>query len=166
MTPGLAGPPFPSKAKKGAVVCIASTDSPTVPLVVGICNFDISDLHTVQGAKGHAVETLHWSGDELWLWSTNGRPGIRPPESLGGWQDDDGEGDLADKAQGLISEDNDEDGGVSINQALRENDKVQNQDGYKKGDDAVEEELLADAQVRTLNTQGRILQPSWLSTFV
>ncbi|EOD52216.1 putative rna binding protein ligatin protein [Neofusicoccum parvum UCRNP2] len=60
MTPGLQnGPPFPQKAKKGAVVAVASLESPTVPVTVGVCEIDVSALQQVQGARGHA---LHETG--------------------------------------------------------------------------------------------------------
>lgn len=86
MTPGLAGgPPFPEKAKKGAVVGIASTDAPSVPVVVGWCEIDVSVLEKVQGAKGHAVRNVHWSGDELWNFGGSGKAGHHAPEELEGW---------------------------------------------------------------------------------
>lgn len=85
MTPGLAGPRFPSKATKGAIVAVASLDQPTVPLVVGTCLIDISGLTKAQGAKGQAVETFHWSGDFVWDWSTSGKAGIPAPSELSGW---------------------------------------------------------------------------------
>lgn len=95
MTPGLAGPPFPQQAKKGAIVAVADLDKPSVPVAVGTCHIDISSLGSTQGAKGCAVETLHWAGDELWNWSTSGRAGIESPESLDGWL-----GDEADNLAG------------------------------------------------------------------
>ncbi|KAK7538817.1 uncharacterized protein J3D65DRAFT_645720 [Phyllosticta citribraziliensis] len=86
MTPGLQnGPPFPEKAKEGAAVAIASLESPTVPMAVGVCEIDVSALRDVRGAKGHAVKMIQWAGDELWAWSTGGKPGISPPEHLDGW---------------------------------------------------------------------------------
>ena len=89
MTPGLAlGPPFPAKATKGAIVAIASDESPSVPLVVGTCEFDIANLETVRGSKGHAVKGLHWYGDEIWNWSQNDRPGTDPPDRLEGWYEE------------------------------------------------------------------------------
>ena len=89
MTPGLQrGPPFPTKATKGAVVAIASLEAPTVPMVVGTCDIDISALSKVQGTKGHAVSTLHWAGDELWSWSATSQPGSDPPHAIDGWDDD------------------------------------------------------------------------------
>jgi translation initiation factor 2D len=88
MTPGLAnGPPFPSAAMAGAIVAIASTSSPSVPLVVGTCEIDVSTLQQVQGAKGHAVQTITWAGDELWSWSPSGKTGDSPPESIDSWQE-------------------------------------------------------------------------------
>ena len=89
MTPGLAnGPPFPPKAVKGACVAIASLDRPTVPLVVGTCEIDVSKLEGVQGAKGHAVRSEHWEGDDLWSWSMTGKTGSKAPEYLEGWSED------------------------------------------------------------------------------
>ena len=50
MTPGLAGgPPFPERAKKGTVVAVASTERPSVPMMVGWCEIDVSALGKVQG---------------------------------------------------------------------------------------------------------------------
>ena len=89
MTPGLANdPPFPERAKKGAVVAVASLDRQTVPLFVGLCEIDISALGEVQGTKGHAVRGLHWEGDELWAWSSSPRPGRPAPEYIEGWDDE------------------------------------------------------------------------------
>jgi len=85
MIPGLAGPPFPAGAKKDAVVAIANLDNPSVPLVVGVCEIDIASLKKAQGEKGHAVQTVHWFGDELWDWSTSGKAGNAAPESIQGW---------------------------------------------------------------------------------
>lgn len=86
MTPGLArGPPFPSRAMKGSTVAVASLENPTVPLVVGICEIDVSSLSRVQGLKGHAVRSVHWDGDELWGWSQAGKQGGSAPEHIEGW---------------------------------------------------------------------------------
>lgn len=86
MTPGLAGgPPFPKEAKKGSIVAIASVERPTVPMVVGICEVDVSGLQKVQGEKGRAVRGIHWDGDELWAWSTGQSGGANAPESIDGW---------------------------------------------------------------------------------
>jgi translation initiation factor 2D len=86
MIPGLAkGPPFPAGAVKGAIVAVASTARPSVPLVVGVCETDVSGLGRVVGEKGVAVRTVSWVGDELWAWSAVGRPGGMPPEKIDGW---------------------------------------------------------------------------------
>ncbi|KAF2810642.1 RNA binding protein-like protein Ligatin/Tma64 [Mytilinidion resinicola] len=115
MTPGLQrGPPFPAKAKQGAVVAIASLESPTVPMVVGRCEIDVSALRKVQGAKGHAVQTFHWAGDEIWGWSSGGRPGGQAPEHLDGWDVGGGDDELAEQAQELDLEDGDGEGGVEL----------------------------------------------------
>lgn len=115
MTPGLAGgPPFPSRAKKGAVAAVASVERPSVPVAVGVCEIDICDLGRVQGAKGHAVESMHWVGDELWSYSANDRAGKQPPEEIEGWARVlDGSG-LAEETGELGLDDGEEDGGVSL----------------------------------------------------
>lgn len=112
MIPGLAGPPFPSKATRGSIVAVASLENYTVPVVVGTCVIDVSSLQQTQGAKGHAVETLHWAGDELWDWSTTGRPGSVIPEELEGW--DALDNTLAKDVNGLDFEDDEVDGGVAL----------------------------------------------------
>lgn len=87
MTPGLADrPPFPSAAKKGAVVAVAGLEHPSVPVAVGVCEIDVSELGDVRGMKGRAVESLQWFGDELWGWSGSGKAGISAPESIEGWE--------------------------------------------------------------------------------
>lgn len=86
MTPGLArGPPFPAGATKGSTVAIASLEKPTVPLVVGVCAIDISSLSEVRGSKGHAVQSLHWDGDEIWRWNQAGELGGSAPEKIESW---------------------------------------------------------------------------------
>ena len=132
MTPGLAGPPFPEQAKKGAIVAVASLEEPSVPVVVGTCLIDISSLQKAQGEKGHAVEVFHWAGDELWDWSTTSKSGIPPPETVDGWLDTNDE--LADGVENLALEDNDE-GGV----ALKDEDPAQTpstRNEHVEGEDA------------------------------
>ena len=55
-------------------MAIASSDSPTVALAVGVAEIDISVLSKVAGEKGKAVKILHWFGDEL------GGSGEKAPE--------------------------------------------------------------------------------------
>ncbi|KAF2119035.1 hypothetical protein BDV96DRAFT_515986 [Lophiotrema nucula] len=115
MTPGLQrGPPFPKKATKGAVVAIASLEAPTIPMAVGTCEIDVSALQKVQGAKGHAVQTFHWAGDELWSWGTTVKPGTDPPAVIEGWDDEEEASgtELAQQTTALSLEA--EDGGVSL----------------------------------------------------
>jgi translation initiation factor 2D len=98
MIPGLIyGPPFPEKAKKGAIVAVAGHDRPSVPVVVGTCEVDISALQVVTGIKGHAVENFHWYGDEIWSWNASGKPGVEPPENVRGWF---GDAEDVEKLQG------------------------------------------------------------------
>ena len=115
MTPGLArGPPFPERAKKGAVVAVASLEKPTVPVAVGVCEIDVSALQKVQGERGHAVENMHWAGDELWSFSTNDRPGRQAPDEIEGWGRAHDANVLAEKAGNMDLEDGDDEGGVSL----------------------------------------------------
>ena len=111
MIPGLIyGPPFPTKAKKGAIVAVAGHDRPSVPAVVGRCVVDVSELGETRGMKGVAVETFHWLGDEVWSW---GRPGGEAPDAIGAWMSEvpgieDGIEDLD------IEDEEEEDGGVAL----------------------------------------------------
>ncbi|KAJ5574919.1 hypothetical protein N7450_008818 [Penicillium hetheringtonii] len=90
--PGLANdPPFDPRAVKGSPVAVATINSHTVPLFVGICEIDVSALGEVQGTKGHAIRGLHWQGDELWAWSSSSRPGRPAPEYLEGWDEEETE---------------------------------------------------------------------------
>lgn len=130
MTPGLAGgPPFPEQAKQGAVVAIASTDMPTVPVAVGVCKIDVSELQQVQGSRGHAVETLHWFGDELWSYSTSSRPGQQPPDEIEGWAQVLETRGLTEKVEALDVEDLEDDGGVSLKDGETNDDTVKTQGG-------------------------------------
>ncbi|KAK4633928.1 Translation machinery-associated protein 64 [Fulvia fulva] len=115
MTPGLAGgPPFPPNAKKGAIVAVASTDNPSVPVAVGVCEIDVSALERVQGAKGHAVENMHWAGDELWNYSTGSKPGQEPPEEIDGWVKVLEARGLAEKVQEMSLDAGEGEGGVPL----------------------------------------------------
>lgn len=119
MTPGLTyGPPFPVKAKKDAIVAVADTGRPTVPMMVGTCEIDVSQLQQVQGAKGHAVENVHWAGDELWSWSASSKAGVSPPHGIAGWErptDKPDEEDLATGTEKLqLDHDGEDEGGVSL----------------------------------------------------
>ena len=116
MTPGIArGPPFPTKAIKNAVVAIASLERPSVPMVVGVCEIDVSALDVVQGAKGHAVRGVHWNGDEIWSWNNGGKSGKDMPESIEGWDDEDGGlGGRFGSIKIDESDESDEQGGVTV----------------------------------------------------
>ncbi|EKG11222.1 Translation initiation factor SUI1 [Macrophomina phaseolina MS6] len=146
MTPGLQnGPPFPQKAKKGAVVAVASLESPTVPVAVGVCEIDVSALQQVQGARGHAVRSLHWAGDELWTWSNTGKPGISAPEHLEGWFTDSAEVEAAaNQLEGTDLQDT-EDGGVQLG-PVKPAEAVD-------GEEASKEEKFAYAEDKELTTK-------------
>ncbi|TKA25534.1 hypothetical protein B0A50_05395 [Salinomyces thailandicus] len=116
MTPGLAGgPPFPPGATKGAVTAIASTSKPSVPVAVGVCAIHVSALEQVQGQKGHAVENMHWCGDELWSYSPNERPSRQVPEEIEGWAKVLESSGLAEQVGEMSVEDEEDAGGVLLN---------------------------------------------------
>lgn len=156
MTPGLAGPPFPSKATKGSMVAIASIENSSVPMVVGSCEIDVSSLGSVKGAKGHAVQTAHWCGDELWAWSTSGRPGLSAPERLDGWIEDVPEGEsLAQQAEDLDpDEDGGDDGGVSLRETRFPETQSSNENQFVNGEDAPENELFEKVDTPAMTTKG------------
>ncbi|ODQ83161.1 hypothetical protein BABINDRAFT_159606 [Babjeviella inositovora NRRL Y-12698] len=64
MLPGTV-PPFDHRATKGAVVAIADTENPTVPMAVGTCNLNLPQFDKVVGRVGVAVDVIHHIGDEL-----------------------------------------------------------------------------------------------------
>jgi len=117
MTPGLAnGPPFPTKAKKGAIVAVASLDSPSVPLIVGVAEIDISDLQQVQGVKGHAVQTMSWLGDQVWSWSSSGQGGKDAPAEIEEWLKDEDVDEVQEATKKLAIQDDETsaEGGVAL----------------------------------------------------
>ncbi|KAI9803991.1 MAG: hypothetical protein M1833_000272 [Piccolia ochrophora] len=122
MTPGLIDrPPFPPTATKSSLVAIADDENPTVPLVVGVCEIDVSGLRVVRGEKGKAVRGMHWAGDEIWDWSTGGMGGVVPPHTLEGWVSrDTRDNQPLDVATGDLTtddrEDQDDAGGVALTQ--------------------------------------------------
>jgi translation initiation factor 2D len=153
MTPGLQnGPPFPQKAKKGSIVAIASLEAPTVPTVIGTCEIDVSALQNVRGAKGIAVSTVHWAGDEIWSWSTTGNPGIEPPDMIDGWAEGDSEEqDLAERTAAVDIDD--QDGGVSLASAAggASDTKAGNDEGKTDISEAID--IVDDKE---LTTKGRM----------
>lgn len=151
MTPGLAnGPPFPSGAKQNAVVAVASLEAPSVPVAVGVCEIDVSSLQQVQGAKGHAVRTVHWAGDELWGWSASGKPGAAPPEAIDGWLANDSDG-VEEQLQELKVEDDASGGGVQLGGAG--NSKSSPPQAAEE-DDAVEDGMAEERDFTTKGTEG------------
>lgn len=158
MTPGLArGPPFPPNATKDAIVAIASLEDSSVPMVVGVCEVDVSALQQVQGSKGHAVRGVHWAGDEIWAWSTSGKPGGNAPVHIDGWDIDDEMPSLDKEMQDLRTEDPEEaldddqdDGGVALN-----NPPEQAHNEFVDGEDALPYEKV-DVEDKELSTKGII----------
>lgn len=157
MTPGLArGPPFPSKATKDAIVSIASLENPSVPMVVGVCEIDVSALQQVQGTKGHAVRGVHWDGDEIWAWSTSGKLGGNAPEHIDGWDVDEETGNLSREMESLgvgdpdeNPEDDQDGGGVAL-----ENPSEQARNDFVDGEDLPPYEKV-DIEDQELSTKGK-----------
>ena len=159
MTPGLArGPPFPPKATKDSIVAIASLDKPSVPMVVGICEIDVASLQQVQGAKGHAVRGEHWDGDELWAWSSAGKPGGSPPEHIEGWDVNTTDASLREEVEHLTleeDEDDAEEGGVSLNQEREQHTRLERRNEFVEGESTGPYEVVGE-QEKELSTKGRI----------
>ncbi|KAM3422807.1 Eukaryotic translation initiation factor 2D [Cercospora zeina] len=115
MVPGLfGGPPFPPRAKKGAVVAIAALERPSIPVAVGVCIIDVCELQKVRGEKGKAVEHMHCFGDEVWTWGHLGKPGQHPPEEIEGWAKILQNRGLLEQVAELDLEDQYEAGGVAL----------------------------------------------------
>ncbi|TIA53353.1 hypothetical protein D6C77_08155 [Aureobasidium pullulans] len=153
MTPGLAnGPPFNQKATKGAVVAIASLEQPSVPVAVGACLIDISSLGAVQGSRGHAVQTMHWAGDEIWSYSNSNKAGLNPPESIQGWLASKGDEEkLVEQAADLDIDDDDEDqGGVNLDKSPA--DRPDPSEGL--GEDAsADDGLIEKVEIKDMTTK-------------
>jgi len=158
MIPGLAGgPPFPGEAKKDSIVAIASVEKPSVPIVVGVCEIDVSGLQKVLGEKGRAVRGVHWEGDELWAWNTSDTSGGSAPERIVGWegltetriQTEEEENDgVMDDAQGY--------GGVSLNRVHSADHGTLKEASAKSDDEEVahQNEGHADEE-QELSTKGK-----------
>ncbi|KAH7117745.1 eukaryotic translation initiation factor SUI1 family protein [Dendryphion nanum] len=154
MTPGLQrGPPFPPKATKGAIVAIASLEAPTVPMAVGTCEIDVSALEKVQGQKGHAVQTFHWAGDELWSWSSTGNPGTDPPDFLSGWDtEENSEKELVGKAAALDLAD-DQDGGISLGTDPAERSEAEKSQGIEGEQAPANKDFVDEVEDKELTTK-------------
>jgi translation initiation factor 2D len=152
MTPGLArGPPFPAKAKKGSIVAVAAFEKPSVPVVVGACEIDVSALTEVRGVKGHAVRGIHWEGDEIWSWSQGGRPtGVAAPEVLKGWDDDSVES-VAQNVAAVRLQDSDAEGSTGEGPADNEHRNLAPEPGGIAGATVFEE---VDMPKKTWATKG------------
>lgn len=155
MTPGLQrGPPFPKRATKGAIVAIASLEAPTVPMAVGTCEIDVSSLQKVQGMKGHAVQTFHWAGDELWSWSSAGKPGAEPPDLLQGWDEEVvGDAALASKTAALDLHD-DQDGGVELSADPTERSEAEKAQGLEGEDPPSLKDAIDVVEDKELSQKG------------
>lgn len=154
MTPGLQrGPPFPNKATKGAIVAIASLEAPTVPMAVGTCVIDVSSLGSTQGMKGHAVETFHWAGDELWAWSNANNPGRDPPASIDAWDEHaEEDSNLVDRTAAVDLED---DGGVSLDADPTERSKAEQAQGVEGEDAPGNKNFIDVVDDKELTTKGK-----------
>lgn len=155
MTPGLANePPFPERAVKGAVTAVASANKHTVPVFVGVCEIDVSQLGEVQGTKGHAVRGLHWEGDELWAWSSSSRPGKPSPEYIEGWdlEEEEEAGEGVEQGVGDLT--------------LEDKENVQAQGEAGEPEDQILEDQPEEAPVedeKEPTTKGKPLLLSWFS---
>lgn len=139
MIPGLVkakGTQWDRRATKGSIVAVAGMIRDTVPLWVGSCEVDVSQLgDDYRAQKGVAVKGLHWEGDEMWNWATvAGAGGRAGPTSLDGWR-----GlaagvvnGMANMTMGVADENPEEDGGVALQgHAEQIDDLPQLEDGPK-----------------------------------
>jgi hypothetical protein len=157
MTPGLQrGPPFPKKATKGAVVAVASLEAPSVPMAVGTCVIDVSALDKVQGMKGHAVQTFHWAGDELWSWTSSSKPGTDAPDYIEGWDEEKQEDStLASQAAATRLEDDDA-GGVALNSDPTERSAAEKAQGVEGEDPPSIKDSFELVDDKELSQKGRV----------
>jgi translation initiation factor 2D len=154
MTPGLQrGPPFPRKATEGAVVAVASLEAPTVPMAVGTCDIDVSALGKVQGMKGPAVSTFHWAGDELWSWSSTGKPGSEPPDVLQGWADEpDHDTSLAERTAAVHLDD--QEGGIPLDATPSDRSEAEKAQGVEGEDAPSNHDFIDMVDDKELTTKG------------
>lgn len=85
------------------------------------------------------MQTVHWLGDEVWGYSTNGRPGANPPDELEGWLQD----NVAQKIDNVELDDDDEenDGGVPLNADTESAGNTSHYNGHVEGEDPPTDEL-------------------------
>ena len=153
MIPGLArGPPFPKAATRDALVAVASDERPSVSLVVGVCEIDVAKLQNVRGEKGKAVRSVHWVGDELWDWSTGGKPGVTVPEAIDGWdlKGDDEVEHARSAVEDLNVEHSHDEGGVS----LKTEQEPKPVDAPNSGPGQAQADTADEAGDRQIETQG------------
>lgn len=157
-------PPFDPRATRGALVGIASYQTPTVVKAIGHCSLNLTQFDNVQGRQGTAVTVIHVIEDELFKLYDND---VEAPTSVEPYlpsaydslnktiralygEDDDGdeeeEEDDNEEEQHEASSDNPENGTEPPAQEEEVND-IAEQEG---GDDSTEElsesveELLLD----------------------
>ncbi|CAN8101553.1 unnamed protein product [Discula destructiva] len=119
MIPGLfkaRGAQWDSRAIKGSVVAVAGITRDTVPLWVGTCEVDISQLgDDSRTHKGVAAKGLHWEGDEIWNWSTvAGAGGRASPATVDGWPGLSATAEQGMGSMALDDEQGEEDGGAPL----------------------------------------------------
>ena len=137
-------------------MAIASLEKPSVPMVVGICEIDVSKLQEVQGAKGHAVRGEHWDGDEIWAWSSSGKPGASAPDEVNGWDTDNAHPELSEGVGQLAVDDHEEDadeGGVPLENIEEEKQKIEPRNEYVEGEDP-QSYAKPDENEKELTTKG------------
>lgn len=118
MIPGLVkarGSKWDQRASKGSIIAVAGMTKDTVPVWVGTCEIDISQLgdENFRSQKGIAVKGVHWEGDEIWSWATvAGAGGKAGPATVDGWR---GLGAGMDSAlENLTLSEADRNGGASL----------------------------------------------------
>jgi translation initiation factor 2D len=130
-------------------------------MAVGTCEIDINALQSVHGTKGHAVRISHWCGDELWGWSSSGKPGKEPPASLEGWQAVDGSVEaLAGQTESVTIEDGGDDdggdGGISLStEGVQRSEETREQPDAGLDAEENSPEVVSDRELTTAGKDGR-----------
>jgi translation initiation factor 2D len=127
-------------------------------MAVGTCAIDVSSLDSVQGKKGHAVQTFHWAGDELWSWTSSSKPGTEAPDYIEGWDEEkQEEPSLATQAAAMHLEDNDV-GGIALDSDPAERSAAEKAQGVEGEDPSSIKDSFELVDDKELSQKGRCPQ--------
>jgi translation initiation factor 2D len=123
-------------------------------------------LGRVQGAKGAAIEGVHWEGDEIWAWSQFGSGGRPAPASIEGWaaataEIDKGVGelDLGDSDEDADEDEDGQEGGVTLDPSQKPRNGDISANGPRPApENGTEPEAEPDAEPTTAEIDNAFLQ--------